>query len=219
MSLNASGLTKAYPGLRVLEGVDLTVAAGECVAVRGASGTGKSTLLNLLGLLDSPDAGTIAIAGREVSSLRGDARAEVRATAIGTIFQAFHLLPEFNAIENVLIAARIARRPLAAARERASALLARLGMAGHEQDPVERLSGGERQRVAVCRALLNRPALILADEPTGNLDPQTAGTVLSELLAAARADQAAIVLVTHDVEVAAQADRRYELRGGRLHAL
>jgi ABC-type lipoprotein export system ATPase subunit len=217
LRLDAKELTKGYPGLSVLAGLDLSVAAGEAVAVRGASGTGKSTLLHLLGLLDAPDAGSIAIDGRTVSDLRGDARAAVRATSIGTIFQAFHLLGEFTARENVLMAARIARRPLAEAGTRADALLARFGLTGRADARVDVLSGGERQRLAVCRALLNTPAVVLADEPTGNLDPATAEVVLGELLAAARADGAAVVLVTHDPAVAARCDRRLDLRGGRLH--
>jgi len=209
-------LTKGYPGLNVLRDLDLTVAAGETVAIRGASGTGKSTLLHCLGLLDRADSGTITLRGQRIDDLRGDARSLARARALGFVFQAFHLLPEFTVVENVLMAARAAGTPLAAARVRAAELLARVGLAGYEPRDVRTLSGGERQRVALCRALLNRPALLLADEPTGNLDPATAAVVLDQILDLARSDGSSVILVTHDPAIAARADRTLELRDGRL---
>ncbi len=217
--LHVTGLTKAYPGLRVLADLELAVAAGEVVAVRGASGTGKSTLLHCLGLIDRPDAGSIRLAGDELTGLSGDARAKARARRIGFVFQAFHLLPEFTAGENILLAGRISRLDPVEARNRATTLMTGVGLAGRAGADVRTLSGGERQRVALCRALLNRPHLLLADEPTGNLDPATAAVVLGEILELARRDGAAVVIVTHDPGVAARADRRLELRDGRLHAL
>ena len=215
--LRARGLMKAYPGLTVLNGADLDVAAGEVVAVRGASGTGKSTLLHLLGLLERPDAGTVEIDGEDTTGLSRDRRARMRATRLGFVFQAFHLLPEFTVIENIVMAARTARLPLEESRARARDLLGRLGLAARENAKTTVLSGGERQRVAICRALLPRPGTLLADEPTGNLDPATAAVVFGELVQLAKADGAAVVVVTHDPAVAAQADRVLELSGGRLH--
>ena len=215
--LVVSGLAKAYPGLTVLVGLDLTVGAGEVVAIRGASGTGKSTLLHCLGLLDRPDTGSITLDGDELTGLSVDARAQARAKRIGFVFQAFHLLPEFDVGENVAMSARTSGIPLAEGATRSRALLERIGLAGRERSDVRTLSGGERQRVALCRALLPRPALLLADEPTGNLDPVTAGVVLDQLLDLARAERSAVVIVTHDPAIAARADRRLELRAGKLH--
>ena len=213
--LAVAGLRKSYPGLTVLTDINLEVAAGEVVAIRGQSGTGKSTLLHCLGLLDKADGGTIKLDGTDLAGLTSAAAAVHRARRIGFVFQAFHLLPEFTVRENVLMSARTAGIPDAG--PRADALLERVGLGSRGDQAVTTLSGGERQRVALCRALLPRPALLLADEPTGNLDPATADTVLTLLLALARDDGAAIVLVTHDPEVAARADRRLELSAGVLH--
>jgi len=216
MSLLAvNDLAKSYPGLRVLDGLDLSVEPGEVVAVRGASGTGKSSLLHCLGLLDRPDRGSIVLAGTELSRLGDSARTAERARRIGFVFQAFHLLGDFSLRENVLMGARTAGLPLGPARTRADELLGRVGLGGRDGD-VRTLSGGERQRVALCRALLPRPALLLADEPTGNLDPDTAQVVLGEIMQLAKGDGAAVVLVTHDPDVAARADHRLELKHGRL---
>jgi ABC-type lipoprotein export system ATPase subunit len=217
--LEVAGLARRYPGLEVLRGLDLAVAAAEVVAVRGQSGTGKSTLLHCLGLLDRPDGGTIRLDGAELGALPESLRAQARARRIGFVFQAFHLLPEFDLGENVLMSARTAGIPLEQARARRSALLAEVGLSGRERADVRTLSGGERQRVALCRALLPRPALLLADEPTGNLDPVTAAVVLGLILDLARRDGSSVVLVTHDPAVAARADRRMELRDGRLWPL
>jgi ABC-type lipoprotein export system ATPase subunit len=215
--LVVNGLDKGYPGLPVLAGLDLAVAAGEVVAIRGTSGTGKSTLLHCLGLLDRPDAGSIRLDGDELTRLEGDARARARARRIGFVFQAFHLLPEFDLLENVLMTARTAGLPLAQAEVRARDLLGRVGLETRLRQDVRTLSGGERQRVALCRALLPQPQLLLADEPTGNLDPTTAGVVLDQLLGLARQSQASVVIVTHDPAIAERADRRLMLRDGRLH--
>jgi lipoprotein-releasing system ATP-binding protein len=215
--LEIQGLAKAYGAQPVLAGLDLAVAAGRVAAVRGASGTGKSTLLQCVGLLDRADAGTIRLDGGDLAALGPRERAAARARRIGFVFQAYHLLPEFTGRENILMAARAAGLPPGPARERAAMLIARLGLDGKADRPPHTLSGGERQRIAVCRALLNRPALLLADEPTGNLDPTTAAQVLDAFLALARDDGAAVVLVTHDPAVAARADERWDLRDGRLH--
>ena len=217
MRLSVTALVKSYPGLEVLRGLALAVDRGEVVAIRGQSGTGKSTLLHCLGLLDRPDGGSIRIDGDEVTGRPPAATARLRAGRIGFVFQAFHLLPEFDTGENVLMSARAADLPLAAAADRARELLTRVGLGGRLKSDVRTLSGGERQRVALCRALLTRPALLLADEPTGNLDPATAAVVLDQLLSLAREDGSAVVLVTHDPAVAARADRRLDLRDGILH--
>lgn len=215
MRLSVTALRKAYPGLSVLDSLELRVDAGEVVAVRGTSGTGKSTLLHCLGLLDRPDGGQIILDNEDLGALDESGRTRARAQRIGFVFQAFHLLSDFTLRENVLMSARTAGLDLAAARGRADALLARLGLAGRDGD-VRTLSGGERQRVALCRALLPRPALLLADEPTGNLDPSTAAVVLGEIIHLAKEQGSAVVMVTHDPEVAARADRVLELHGGRL---
>jgi lipoprotein-releasing system ATP-binding protein len=215
--LEVNGLTKSYPNLSVLKDLSLSVAASEVVAIRGASGTGKSTLLHCLGLLDRPDSGSIRLDGDELTALKDSARSAARAKRVGFVFQAFHLLPEFDVLENVLMTARTAGLPLAQAETRARDLLGRLGLGDRTRQDVRTLSGGERQRVALCRALLPQPQLLLADEPTGNLDPATAAVVLDQLLDLARQAQASVVIVTHDPAIAARADRRLSLQDGRLH--
>jgi lipoprotein-releasing system ATP-binding protein len=217
MRLIAKGLSKRYPDLDVLAGADLSVDEGEVVAVIGASGTGKSTLLNCLGLLDRPDEGTIHFEGRDLTGLNRHKRGQVRGREMGFIFQAFHLLPEFTALENVLMAARCAGVAPSGLMQRADELFERVGLDGRQQADVRILSGGERQRISLCRALLMRPKLVLADEPTGNLDPATAALVLQQLLDLAHADGSSLVVVTHDRGIAARADRQVELRSGALH--
>jgi ABC-type lipoprotein export system ATPase subunit len=216
--LEVAGLAKSYPGLPVLKDLALAGAAGEVIAIRGASGTGKSTLLHCLGLLDRPDAGSIRLDGTDLATLDERGRSHARAKGIGFVFQAFHLLPEFDVLENVLMTARTAGLPLGPAETRARELLGRLGLGDRARQDVRTLSGGERQRVALARALLPQPHLLLADEPTGNLDPATAAVVLDQLIDLARQAQACVVLVTHDPAIAARADRRLTLRDGRLHA-
>ncbi|HAT10343.1 MAG TPA: hypothetical protein DCS97_07065 [Planctomycetes bacterium] len=215
MRLSVTGLRKAYPGLTVLDGLELRAEAGEVIAVRGASGTGKSTLLHILGLLDRADAGQIVFDDEDISALSEARRTALRARRLGFVFQAFHLLGDFTLRENVLMSGRTAGLDPGEAAKRADALLERVGLAGRD-GPVRTLSGGERQRVALCRALLPRPGLLLADEPTGNLDPATAAVVLGEIIALAKDSGAAVVMVTHDTVVAARADRRLRLHGGRL---
>ena len=215
--LAVSDLSKTYPGLAVLDGLELFVDPGEVVAIRGASGTGKSTLLHCLGLIDRPDRGSIQLDGDELTCLGPAARATTRARRIGFIFQAFHLLPEFNVCENVLMSARTAGLELGAAQRRALDLLGEVGLSGHANKDVRTLSGGERQRVALCRALLPQPHLLLADEPTGNLDPTTADIVLGQMLDLAKHQGASVVMVTHDTAIAQRAHRRLELKGGKLY--
>ncbi len=200
-------------GVSVLTDVSLTVEGGESLAVVGPSGSGKSTLLNCVGGLIKPDRGTVRIAGDEVHALDAAAKARFRATKLGFIFQEHLLLPHLTAEENVLMAAlALGRAEADAALPRARDLLARLGLAARGDHRPDSLSGGERQRVAVARALLNKPAALLCDEPTGSLDRANAGTVADELFALAKAEGAAVMIVTHDPALAARCTRRLELR-------
>ena len=211
--LQARGLAKRYPSgdrlIEVLCGVDLAVAAGESVSIRGESGSGKSTLLNLLSGLDAPDAGELTWAGAFV-------RADTRAKYLGMVFQSFYLIPEIDAEANVLMAARMLAVPGAAERRRAAELLARVGLAGRSHHLPAHLSGGERQRVALARALMNAPPLILADEPTGNLDERTGDAVVELLLSLCRETGTALVLVTHNSAHAEKTDRQLFLHEGKL---
>ncbi|MGC9450317.1 MAG: ABC transporter ATP-binding protein [Oceanipulchritudo sp.] len=218
--LHARGLRKSYRSgpreIHVLRGVDLSLAPGETVSVRGESGSGKSTLLNLLAGIEIPDTGEVRWEGTPLSSVPDAARPARRSAYLGFIFQAYYLIPELDALDNVLLAARIAGKPLREARERAGALLAELGMGGRLHSRPEQLSGGERQRTAIARALMNRPRVVLADEPTGNLDERTAGRVMDQLLQSVEAHRTALVLVTHHPGFAAAARKQYHLEEGRL---
>lgn len=210
------GLTKTYPGdVRALHGVDLRIAAGELTAVLGPSGSGKTTLLHLLGTLDRPTSGTVRIAGRDVSGLSDRALSRLRAEQVGFVFQQFHLSNLMNALDNVaegLLYAGVRYR----ARQRAAAeALERLGLGHRLTHRPATLSGGERQRVAIARAIVGKPGLVLADEPTGNLDTDNGRIVVSFLRELAR-DGTAVVVITHDPEVAGAMDRRIEIRDGRL---
>jgi lipoprotein-releasing system ATP-binding protein len=220
VAVEARGLSKAYrDGQRVVEvlrHVDLTVAPGELVAVVGPSGSGKSTLLHLLGTLDRPDGGTVRLGGTEVSSLAGERLAAFRNRTIGFVFQFHQLLPDFTALENVMLPARIAGRPPAAAEERARHLLAEVGLTDRLDHFPGELSGGERQRVALCRALALEPPLLLADEPTGNLDAESGDRVLAQLVALQKSHGTTAVLVTHNPDIAERCDRVLELTGGVL---
>ncbi|MSU69233.1 MAG: ABC transporter ATP-binding protein [Opitutaceae bacterium] len=211
--LTARGLAKGFLSgdrrIEVLRGVDLDVAAGESVSVCGESGSGKSTLLNLLSGLDEPDAGTLAWTEAPV-------QADHRAVFLGMVFQSFYLIPEIDALQNVLMAARMLRSPGAAERARAAEMLARVGLARRAAHLPAQLSGGERQRVAVARALMNSPRLLLADEPTGNLDEQTGEVVVALLLELCRETGTALVLVTHNAAHAEKTSRQLFLHEGKL---
>lgn len=212
--LRAQGLTKSFPSgdrrIEVLRGVDLEIAAGETVSIRGESGSGKSTLLNLLAGLDLPDAGSLQWEGSP------DTGAKRRATYLGIVFQSFYLIPELDALQNVVMAARILRPPGAAEIARAKELLRRVGLEERMGHLPRQLSGGERQRVAVARALMNSPRLILADEPTGNLDEQTGGAIIDLLLGLSAETKTTLVLVTHNAAHAARCARQLVLRAGRF---
>jgi ABC-type lipoprotein export system ATPase subunit len=202
--------------LDVLRGVDLTLAPGELVAVLGRSGSGKSTLLNLLGCLDRADGGDLWFGDRRLTEASRRVLAGFRGRHLGFVFQAFNLIPELTALENVLLAARYVGRPRAEAETAARALLERLSIWDRAAQYPPALSGGEQQRVAFCRAVLNDPTVILADEPTGNLDAENAAGLLAELRARARGGRSAVLLVTHSTELARTADRVLTLSNGQL---
>jgi putative ABC transport system ATP-binding protein len=219
--LAATGLARVVPlaagGRRTLfSGVDLALAPGEVVAITGESGVGKSTLLNVIAGLDAADAGQVLIGGRNVARLGEPERAALRATALGFVFQAFHVLPHLSLARNVALPCLLAGVNAAEALARAEAMLAEVGLAGRGADWPAVLSGGELQRVAIARALVHRPGLVLADEPTGNLDPETAARVLDLLLNEARQRRAAVLIVTHSEMVAAAADRVLRLSSAGL---
>jgi len=201
----------------VLDRLDAEVRPAERVAIMGRSGSGKSTLLNLISGIDRPDSGTVEIDGREVSSLGEPARTRFRRAHVGFVYQFFNLIPTLDVAENVRLVLELNGVRGAAARTRSLAALESVGLGSRAHSAVDQLSGGEQQRVAIARALVHEPKLLLADEPTGNLDDQTAGEVLPVLLALTRSRGATLVMVTHDEALAATADRVLELREGRLH--
>jgi putative ABC transport system ATP-binding protein len=211
-ALVLSGLRKSVPGGRVLfEALNLEVARGEMVAVMGESGVGKSTLLNLVAGLDDADSGSIRIDGQALASLDDDGRTRLRRDKIGFVFQAFHILPHLSLAQNVALPLVLQGLDGREALQRAEAMLDGVGLAGRAPDRPSQLSGGELQRVALARALVHRPALVLADEPTGNLDPETAARVLDLFVNQVRSSGAAAVLVTHSERAAAMAERRLNL--------
>jgi ABC-type lipoprotein export system ATPase subunit len=217
---SAVSVCKSYElgkrSLNVLRGLSLTVLRGEFIALRGASGAGKSTLLHLLGGLDSPDQGEIWFAGQNLATLRGTELAHLRNFRIGFVFQSYHLLPELDALENVCLPARIARLPAAVAEARGRELLARVGLAERTEHRPAELSGGERQRVAIARALINQPDLVLADEPTGNLDSHTGGEIIDLLCSLRDERKVTLVVATHDPNIAARAPKVVHLVDGQI---
>jgi len=220
--LEARGLVKVYSlgagaPIRVLDGVDLSVPAGHLAVVLGASGSGKSTLLNVLGLLEDADRGEVRMAGERVSALGRSARSRARGRYLGFVFQSFLLLPSLTALDNVLLAARYAGRGGPEARRRARELLAQFGVLEREHHYPPQLSGGEQQRVAFCRAVVNDPPLLLADEPTGNLDDANGSVILQALKARAGAG-AAVVVVSHRADAVVGADAVYRMQHGRLES-
>jgi lipoprotein-releasing system ATP-binding protein len=200
----------------VLNGVDLTLQRGEITALVAPSGSGKSTLLHLAGLLEKPDGGAVLINGQDSGKLPDAARTEIRLRTIGIVYQFHHLLPEFTALENIAIPQMIAGTPKPQADARAMELLTKLGLAARAGNLPGKLSGGEQQRVAIARALANHPSLLLADEPTGNLDVATANIVFDELLHIVRSENTAALIATHNPELAQRMDRVVTLRAGKL---
>ncbi|MFD1341425.1 ABC transporter ATP-binding protein [Litorisediminicola beolgyonensis] len=221
-ALRLSGISKGYnKGLpnevQVLHEVDLTLAPGELVALVAPSGAGKSTLLHIAGLLDTPDSGGVEIGGEDMTGLSDRRRTQVRRNQVGFVYQFHHLLPEFTAAENVLLPQLANGTPRPEAEARAGQLLAQVGLAARADHRPAAMSGGEQQRVAFCRALANAPRLLLADEPTGNLDPATSDTVFEALLGLVRETGLAALIATHNLDLAARMDRQIRLEAGTIH--
>lgn len=219
--LALSGIAKSYhhglpSEINVLAGVDLTLVRGEVVALVAPSGAGKSTLLHIAGLLDAPDAGTVEIDGRDLSRANEQERTGVRRADIGFVYQFHHLLPEFTAAENIVLPQLANGVPRGAARARAEVLLGRVGLSARANHRPAELSGGEQQRVAFCRAMANGPKLLLADEPTGNLDPETSDQVFGVLMEIVRETGLAALIATHNLDLAARMDRIVHLKAGRV---
>ncbi len=215
-TLQLRALSKRYGEIPVFTNVSLDVAAGEFVAVVGESGVGKSTLLNCMAGLDNWDSGSVSLNGQDVGALSNDARALLRRHAVGFVFQAFHVLPHLDVTQNVALPLLLLGTPDDA---RVQSMLDAVGLTGLGSRLPQQLSGGQLQRVAIARALVHRPRLLLADEPTGNLDPTTAETVMDALIAQTRTHRAALVLVTHSEAAAARADRVVRLRADGVHGL
>lgn len=216
--LAVADLVKGFGARRILDGLSLQVAAGEYVAIVGESGAGKSTLLNLVAGLDVPDAGRILLDGTDITRLDENARTRLRREKVGFVFQAFHILPQLTLAQNVMLPLVLLGVPSAERHARAKEMLTAVGLADRADAAPAQLSGGELQRVALARALVHRPAIVLADEPTGNLDPDTAAAALALLAREIRARGAAGILVTHSPVAAATCDRVLRLERGRLRA-
>lgn len=212
--IHAAGIEKSFGNLKVLKGIDFSAGASEVVAIMGASGAGKSTLLQILGTLSTPDSGSLAIDGTDVFSLDSAALAAFRCRRIGFVFQAHHLLPEFTALENVMIPALIAGKDRKQARERAVELLSEVGLSERLSHKPSQLSGGEQQRVAIARALVNSPAVLFADEPSGNLDSRTKDEIHRLFFDLREKFGQTIIIVTHDSSLAAMCDRTMHMKDG-----
>ena len=216
MIIKATGIEKSFGSLQVLKGVDFEARQGEVVSIMGASGAGKSTLLQILGTLSTPSAGTLEIEGQDVLALDSNALSAFRNRRLGFVFQFHHLLPEFTALENVMIPALIAGKPDRKAKEEAAALLKEMGLAERASHKPSELSGGEQQRVAIARALVNRPAILFADEPSGNLDTRTKAEIHALFFSLRERLGQTIVIVTHDPELASMCDRCLFMRDGQF---
>ena len=214
--IDVKGIIKAYGQLEVLKGVDLFVDRKEIVAIVGKSGAGKSTLLHIMGALDKPDAGSLAIDGQDITPMGKNDLAKFRNEKIGFIFQFHHLLPEFNALENVCIPGYIKNTPIAEVQERAKSLLDYLGLSGRLDHKPSQMSGGEQQRVAVARALINNPQVVFADEPSGNLDSATSKELHNLLFELRKDFGQTFVIVTHNEELAQMSDRTLTMMDGRI---
>ena len=214
--LEAKQIKKSYGSLQVLKGVDLTINKAEIVSIVGSSGAGKSTLLHLLGTLDKPDAGEIYLLGERIDGLKGNALAKFRNNNVGFIFQFHHLLPEFSALENVCIPGWINGTKKKIVEQKAKELLAQLGLSERLQNKPNQLSGGEQQRVAVARALINNPAIIMADEPTGNLDSANGRELHKLFIELKQTMQQTFLIVTHNEELAAMSDRIVHMKDGLI---
>lgn len=221
--LTARGIQKSYTGngnrVTVLQGVDLALGEGEFVVLFGASGSGKSTLLHILGGLDRPDAGEVVFQSQSIYAQRESALAAFRNRHVGFVFQFYHLLPEYSALENVMMPCLIGGTRRGAAKARASALLAEVGLDARSAHRPHELSGGEQQRVTVARALAQEPPLLLADEPTGNLDEASGTQVMTLLKTCCRARGMTLLVVTHNPDLIREAPRKFELKGGTLHEI
>ena len=216
-AIQVEGVTKRYGSLEVLKGVDLTVPTGRFAAVIGKSGSGKSTLLGVVSGLEKADAGRVLVQGQDLSQLDEPQMAELRRRAIGIVFQNFNLIPSLSALENVLLPTFFdERRSTADRRRRTISLMEQVGLGDRMHHRPSELSGGEQQRVAIARALVNQPAILLADEPTGNLDAETGADVLALLLDMSRVFATTLLIVTHDLDVAAKADMTIEMKDGRI---
>lgn len=220
IALSLQNVTRVYgmhgQSLEVLRGVNLVLHAGEMVALLGPSGSGKSTLLHAAGLLDPPSSGEVIINGQNTGHLTDAARTQLRSETVGFVYQFHHLLPEFSGAENIILPQLLAGRPYGAAKQRSNELLERVGLLARAEHRPAELSGGEAQRVAIARALANHPKILLADEPTGNLDETTAENVFQMLLSAARAENVAMLIVTHNQALAARMDRVVSMLEGKL---
>ncbi len=214
--VKASGISKSYGSVNVLKGIEMEVKKGEVISIVGASGAGKSTLLHILGTLDVPDAGRLTIAGEDVFTKSAKALAAFRNTAIGFVFQFHNLLPEFTALENVMIPALIARKKEADIRKKAEDIMKMLGLSHRLDHKPSELSGGEQQRTAVARALINDPVLILADEPSGNLDSKNAHELHQLFFDLRKELHQTFIIVTHNQDFAAMADRKLEIKDGMV---
>ena len=214
--IQAKGIEKSFGSLKVLKGIDFSAAKSEVVSIMGASGAGKSTLLQILGSLSSPDAGTLVIDGVDVVNLKGKALADFRNRKVGFVFQFHHLLPEFTALENVMLPALIAGRPRKEAQAEAERLLADMGLAGRLTHKPSELSGGEQQRVAIARALINNPSVLFADEPSGNLDSKTKEEIHNLFFQLREKYGQTIIIVTHDPDLAKMCDRSLYMIDGQF---